>query len=190
MEAIKLDHSDFIDPQTLNLGVFAPNPEIVSILSEVVKSYIPRMLGYAPAPFPIEEFNAQAVPTEDVFNGATWGEAAVSMVEEFNKTGATEKVLKIGNYIDCVNALYYPSGSIMGWHHNNNVPGVADHYAFSPKGGTVFRYIDPITKEQIDITESAGWSAKKTYFHPQYTTWHTVYTAAPRFCFAFRETNH
>lgn len=65
--------------------------------------------------------------------------------------------------------MYYPENGFMGWHNNANCPGwnVIMSWTPEPHHG-FFKFIDPITKETIqlddDVNMQEGWTVKVGYY--------------------------
>ncbi|KZK92579.1 MULTISPECIES: hypothetical protein [unclassified Pseudovibrio] len=170
--------------------------DVIDIVKPYVKNYISRVKGYCPPKETLEEFNAQPLPSEtseERYKGFVHGRKAIQFSEEMRADGAFEKLGEalIGDgwedsYLG-VNGLFYPAGSIMLWHTNSDQPGINRYINFSARGGGIFRYIDPFTKEVVESRDKAGWNIRTFPVLKKTPLWHTVYTPEPRFAIGLRE---
>jgi hypothetical protein len=77
------------------------------------------------------------------------------------------------------NALccYYPDDGYITWHNNQNASGHNVIFSYSEKGTGSFSYLDPATKEIVDMKDPvAEWTCKVGYFgkytEPDKVFWH------------------
>ena len=90
-------------------------------------------------------------------------------------------------FISKSNTLLYESGDYMGWHTNSNMAVLRlyiNHVHEDKK--SFFRYVDPITKENITSFDVKGWQARVFKISKENPLWHCVYCETPRISLGFR----
>ena len=61
--------------------------------------------------------------------------------------------------------MYYPKDGFLGWHNNANAAAFNLIFTWSEFGEGCFKYIHPVTKEEIICEDAAGaWTCKAAYF--------------------------
>ena len=85
-------------------------------------------------------------------------------------------------------ALYGGGGS-MGWHTNEDQPGLRIYCTWAEKAGTnYFRYRDPDSGEIVTLPEPQGWTVKSFYIPPRLRQfWHCLYAGSRRIAIGFAE---
>lgn len=85
-------------------------------------------------------------------------------------------------------ALYGAGGS-MGWHTNEDLPGLLIYCTWAEKAGTnYFRYRDPDSGEIVTLHEPQGWTVKSFYIPPRpRQLWHCLYAGSRRLAIGFSE---
>ena len=71
---------------------------------------------------------------------------------------------------------YSPNGG-MGWHTNNDAPGIRIYFTYTSEGNkSFFRYQDYDTKEIVTSWDTGGWQAREFNIDPERPLWHCVGT--------------
>jgi len=108
-------------------------------------------------------------------------------------TMARKKLQHVADMIGATrltNYNYYPKGNYLTWHTNSDVQGMRTYYSFCSGGYSCFRYIDPDTKEIIDVVDNKGWNVNQFTVSKEKPLWHTVYSDTRRFSFGFNTEKH
>jgi hypothetical protein len=85
--------------------------------------------------------------------------------------------------------LYGPGG-FMGWHTNEDHPGLRLYCIYSEESGkNFFRYQDPLSGELVTDAEEAGWSIRAFEINAERPLWHCVYAGCRRLSVGFRHTD-
>jgi len=84
------------------------------------------------------------------------------------------------------NCLYGPGG-FMGWHSNEDQPGLRVYCIYSEESGkNFFRYQDPHSGEVVTDAEGAGWAIRTFELNSERPLWHCVYAGCRRLSVGFR----
>ena len=104
------------------------------------------------------------------------------------ETMARKKLQNVADLLGATrltNYNYYPKGNYLTWHTNSDVQGTRTYYSFCSGGYSGFRYIDPDTKEVVDVVDKKGWNVNQFIVNKAKPLWHTVYSDTRRFSFGF-----
>ena len=91
------------------------------------------------------------------------------------------------HFISSSNTLLYEPKDYMGWHTNSNMATLRlyiNHVNEDNK--SFFRYVDPITKENITSFDVKGWQARVFNISKEKPLWHCVYAETSRISLGFR----
>ena len=89
------------------------------------------------------------------------------------------------------NALtaFYPPGGYISWHNNANAPAYNLIFSWSETGDGQFNYVDPVTKEVVEMKDKQGWNCKAAYFghydEPERLFYHSAKTDCWRVTVSF-----
>ena len=77
----------------------------------------------------------------------------------------------------------------MGWHTNEDKPGLRIYCTWAEKAGTnYFRYRDPDSGEIVTLPETQGWTVKSFYIPPRpRQLWHCLYAGSRRIAIGFAD---
>lgn len=104
--------------------------------------------------------------------------------DEYQKTWSNlDATLKeeLGLSSSALSTLYPPNGFI-GWHNNANASAYNLIFSWSENGDGWFRYIDPVSGEEITVQDEKGWNLKAGHFG-QYGSGDVVYHCARTNCY-------
>lgn len=71
------------------------------------------------------------------------------------------------------NIVSYNPGATMGWHTNEEAPGLRTYIVWNEQAGSVFRYSTD-GKKIVDIPEDAGWHIKTFEIPKEGLFWHAI----------------
>ena len=154
----------------------------LSSILNISKSLNVRIKSYD---FLEQDFNKQIVPTDNRIGDISFshGERATLLLDEKLRESLTD-FCKRKNFISTSNSIVYMPLSYMAWHTNSDLPGLRHYYTYT-EGKSVFRYIDPVTKEQVDSVDDIGWTHRTFYVSDKDLLWHTIWTEKERYSFGF-----
>jgi len=108
--------------------------------------------------------------------------------KEKRNTLAEELCAYLGARNQAVN-VFYPEEGFMGWHNNWNAHGYNILLSYSPTGNGFFRYMDPLTKEIVNMPDKPGWTCKVGYYgrgrEPDKVYYHCAGSHEPRITLGF-----
>lgn len=86
---------------------------------------------------------------------------------------------------------YYPPGGFVGWHTNENNPGLQMLFTWAQENASgYFQYYDMQEKQVVRIIDNEGWSCRHYRFgypeEPQHLCWHSAYTDSHRITIAIK----
>jgi hypothetical protein len=83
----------------------------------------------------------------------------------------------------------YPPGGFIAWHNNANAAAYNLIFTWSETGEGCFKYIDPVTKEEVVMKDHEGWQCKAAYFghygEPESLFYHAAETDCWRITLSF-----
>jgi len=108
--------------------------------------------------------------------------------KEKRNTLAEELCAYLGARNQAVN-VFYPEEGFMGWHNNWNAHGYNILLSYSPTGNGFFRYMDPLTREIVNMPDKPGWTCKVGYYgrgrEPDKVYYHCAGSHEPRITLGF-----
>ncbi|WP_234775673.1 hypothetical protein [Paraburkholderia tropica] len=80
------------------------------------------------------------------------------------------------------NGVWYPRNGFMGWHTNNNLPGLRLYLTYADEMEmSFFRYMDPVTRKIITSFDKKGWALRLFCIPQDGFFWHCVYSDCNRY---------
>jgi hypothetical protein len=76
----------------------------------------------------------------------------------------------------------YPPGGFISWHNNANAAAYNLIFSWSENGSGRFKYVDPVSKEVVEMEDHEGWQCKAAYFGRYDEPEHLFYHAAETDC--------
>lgn len=166
-----------------------PDPEVCKILSKFI---VDTKMSWSK-----QDGGLQKMSMDEWQNFKSIGEYDIVRAENCinlqHETMARKKLQPVADMIGAsylTNYNYYPKSNYLTWHTNSDVQGTRTYYSFCSGGYSCFRYIDPETKEVIDVVDKKGWNVNQFIVSKEKPLWHTVYSDTRRFSFGFNTEKH